>query len=224
MLPRAREAAARAVRAGPEAAEAQFALAYLKFCCEWDWPGADAGFRRALALDPHFARAHLSLGHTLSQMGRHAEALASTRRARELDPLSPLMPALSSQVAFQARDHRAAHDYARQAIVLDPEFWIGHMMRGQALEQLGEYEPALEALTTATRFSGENSKALSMRAYILAKTGRAAEARAILQTLETVSKTKYVPPYAMALINAGLAQREWPSFGSSVPTTRRICT
>jgi Flp pilus assembly protein TadD len=81
-------------------------------------------------------------------------------------------------------------------------------MRGQALEQLGEYDSALEALTTAARFSGENSKALSLRAYVLAKTGRADEARAMLRLLETVSKTKYVPPYAMALINAGLGQRE----------------
>jgi TolB-like protein/DNA-binding winged helix-turn-helix (wHTH) protein/Flp pilus assembly protein TadD len=208
VLPRARAAASRAVRAGPETAEAQLALAYLKWCCEWDWPGAEAGFRRGLALDPHSARGHLSLAHALSQMGRHSEALMLTRRARELDPLSPLMPALSSQVAFQARDYRAALDYARQAIVLDPEFWIGHMMRGQALEQLGEYERAIEALTTAARFSGENSKALAMRAYVLARTGRADDAGAMLRTLETVSKTKYVPPYAMALISAGLEQRD----------------
>lgn len=208
VLPRARDAAARAVRAGPETAEAQFALAYLKWCCDWDWPGAEAGFRRALALDPHSADGHLWLGHALSQMGRHSEALLSTRRARELDPLSAITPALSSQVAFQARDYRAGLDYAKQAIVLDPEFWIGHMMRGAALEQLGDYASALEALTTAARFSGENSKALSMRAYVLARTGRVDEAQAMLQTLEGVSKSQYVPPYAMALINAGLNDRE----------------
>jgi hypothetical protein len=69
-------------------------------------------------------------------MGRHGEALLSTRRARELDPLAAIMPALSSQVSFQARDYSAALEHARHAIVLDPEFWIGHMMRGQALEQL----------------------------------------------------------------------------------------
>jgi TolB-like protein/DNA-binding winged helix-turn-helix (wHTH) protein/Flp pilus assembly protein TadD len=208
VLARARDAAARAVRAGPDAAEAQFALAYVKWCCEWDWPGADAGFRRALALDPHSAYPHLWLGHALSQMGRHSEALLLTRRARELDPLSALMPALSSQVAFQARDYRAALDYARQAIVLDPEFWIGHMMRGQALEQLGEYEQALEALTVAARFSGQNSKALATRAYAQAKIGQRDAAGAMLRTLETVSKTRYVPPYAMALISAGLEQRD----------------
>ena len=208
VLPRARDAAARAVGTGPATAEAQYALAYLKWCCEWDWPAAEAGLRRALTLDPRSAPAHLTLGHALSQMGRHGEALLSTRRARELDPLAARMPALSSQVAFQARDYRAALDYARQAVVLDPEFWIGHMMRGQALEQLGEHESALEALTTAARFSGQNTKPLSLRAYILAKSGRADEARAMLRTLETVSKTQYVPPYAMALIHAGLQQRE----------------
>jgi Flp pilus assembly protein TadD len=115
----------------------------LKWCCEWDWPAAEAGLRRALTLDPRSAQGHLTLGHALSQMSRHGEALLWTRRARELDPLSAIMPALSSQVAFQARDYRAALDYARQAIVLDPEFWIGHMMRGQSLEQLGEHESAL---------------------------------------------------------------------------------
>src|SRR4030095_14875867 len=116
-----------------------------------------------------------------------------TRRARELDPLSARMPALSSQVAFQARDYRAALDHARQAIVLDPEFWIGHMMRGQALEQLGEYKGALEALTTAARFSGENSKALALRAYVLAKTGRADDASAMLRTSKKSPRPRNCP-------------------------------
>jgi TolB-like protein/DNA-binding winged helix-turn-helix (wHTH) protein/Flp pilus assembly protein TadD len=208
VLPRLREAAVRAVRTDPDTAEAQHALAHLKFCCDWDWPTAETGFRRALKLDPRSAISHLTLGHALSQMGRHGEALLSTRRARELDPLSAIMPALSSQVSFQAHDHSAALEHARQAIVLDPEFWIGHMMRGQALEQLGEHESALEALTTAARFSGQNSKPLSLRAYILAKLGRTDEARGMLRTLESVSQANYVPPYAMALINAGLGERE----------------
>ena len=208
VLPRFREAAVRAVRTDPDTAEAQHALAHLKFCCDWDWPTAETGFRRALKLDPRSAISHLTLGHALSQMGRHGEALLSTRRARELDPLSAIMPALSSQVSFQAHDYSAALAHARQAIVLDPEFWIGHMMRGQALEQLGEHQSALEALTTAARFSGQNSKPLSLRAYILAKLGRTDEARGMLRTLESVSQANYVPPYAMALINAGLGERE----------------
>lgn len=207
VVPRAREAAARAARAAPATPEAQFALAYLQWCCEWDWPSAEAGLRRAVALDPRFALGHLVLGHTLSQMGRHAEAQAATQLARELDPLSVFMPAISAQVAFQARAYRTALEHADHAIALDPEFWISHIMRGQALEQLGEHAAAVEALTTAARFSGGNSKALSLRAYILARMGRQDEARGMLRALEAAAQSRYVPPYATAVIHAGLGAR-----------------
>jgi hypothetical protein len=75
-------------------------------------------------------------------------------------------------------------------------------MLGQAYAQTGETDLALEALSDAARFSGGNSKAISFRGYILAKTGRVGEAREVLRTLE--SREGYVPPYAMALVHAGL--------------------
>ncbi|MGE0815764.1 MAG: hypothetical protein AB7O28_13195 [Vicinamibacterales bacterium] len=118
------------------------------------------------------------------------------------------MFALSSQVAFQGRDYQEALDHADRSVALDGEFWIGHMMRGQALERLGRIDAALEAITAAERFSGRNSKALSLRAYILARTGRAEQADAMLDALSAASDERYVPPYAMALINAGLDRRD----------------
>ena len=77
------------------------------------------------------------LGHALSQMGRHVEAQPVMRRARELDPLDAMLYAMSSLVAFQARDFPLAIEHAREAIALDPEFWIGHMALGAAHEQQG---------------------------------------------------------------------------------------
>jgi TolB-like protein/Flp pilus assembly protein TadD len=204
---RAREAAAHAVRVAPDLAEAQLSLGYVNWILDWNWPAAEAAFRRAIGLDPTSAVAHLLLGHALSQSGRHGEAHAATRRARELDPLEPMTHALSSQVAFQGRDYPGALDHARQAIVLDPEFWIGYMMLGQAYERLGEGDLALEALTNAARFSGRNSKVLSLRAYIHAK-ARANEAREVLRTLDAVSRERYVPPYALALVSAGLGEHD----------------
>jgi Flp pilus assembly protein TadD len=79
---------------------------------------------------------------------------------------------------------------------------------GQAYEQLGKPQTALEALNAAGRFSERNSKALSLRGYLLAKLGRADEARAVLRTLEEIARDRYVPPYARALIHAGLGDRE----------------
>jgi Flp pilus assembly protein TadD len=164
--------------------------------------------RRAIALDPSYAVAHRCLGHVLSQTGRQDEARSALRRARELDPLYAMNHAMSAQVAFQARDYSKAVEYARQAIVLDPEFWIGNMEAGQVYEQLGQIDLALEALTKAARFSGGNSKAISVRGHLLAKAGRTQEAREVLNALETVSRQRYVPPYAMALVHAGLGDRD----------------
>jgi TolB-like protein/DNA-binding winged helix-turn-helix (wHTH) protein/Flp pilus assembly protein TadD len=205
---RAREAAARAVAAGPDLAEPQTSLGQVEFFLDWDWPAAEAAFRRAIALDPSDALAHRYLGHVLSQTDRHDDARSEMRRARELDPLYAMNHAMSSQVAFQARDYAAAVEHARQAIVIDPEFWIGHIQSGQAYEQLGKPDLAFEAFMNAARFSGGNSKAMSFRGHLLAKQGRVNEARDVLRTLEAVSRERYVPPYAMALVYAGLGERE----------------
>src|SRR5262245_35526962 len=78
----------------PTWAEAQFALGYVNWLLDWDWPAAEARVRRAIALDPSNAAEHRVLGHILSQTGRHREAEALMRRCRELDPLEPLNHAL----------------------------------------------------------------------------------------------------------------------------------
>jgi len=208
VTPDALEATRRAVSVAPGLAEAQFAVGYANWILKWDWPAAEAALRRAIDLDRRNERAHTVLGHVLSQMGRHAEALAATRRARELDPLSALTYAMSSQVAFQARDYAAAFDHASQAIALDQQFWIGYIMRGQALEQSGQYGPALEALEIAARFSGNNSKPVGLRGYVLAKAGRREEARQVLGELEVLSRKRFVPPFAIALVHAGLGERD----------------
>jgi TolB-like protein/DNA-binding winged helix-turn-helix (wHTH) protein/Flp pilus assembly protein TadD len=204
----ARESALRAVAANPDVAEAQHALGHVNWAFEWNWPAAEAAFRRAIELDPSYSLVHLILAHLLSQTGRHAEAEPLMRRARELDPLNPLSYALSSQVAFQARDYAGALQHANRAIVLDQEFWIGHQMRGQALEELGDHDLALKALATAARLSGQNSKAISLTGYILARSGRTAEARDLLGTLEMASRQRYIPPYALALVYAGLGDAD----------------
>jgi TolB-like protein/DNA-binding winged helix-turn-helix (wHTH) protein/tetratricopeptide (TPR) repeat protein len=206
--PLARDAAAHAVRANPNLAESQVSVGYVNWLLNWDWPAAETAFRLAIRLDPGNAAAHRTLGHALSQSGRPGEAESAMRRTRELEPLEPFSYALSSQVAFQAREYHAAVEHARRAILMDSEFWIGYVQLGQAYEPTGETDLALAALTDAARFSGGNSKAISLRGYILAKTGRANEAREVLRRLEADAVERYVPPYAMALVHAGLGERE----------------
>jgi Flp pilus assembly protein TadD len=206
--PLARSAALQAVRADPTLGEAQEALGHSLWTFSWDWPAAERALRRAAALNPHSVMGHTALGHVLSQMGRHTDAEPVMRRARELDPLLAVSHALSSQVAYQARDYASAVEYARQAITIEPDLWVGHIMLGQAYLDLGRTAQALEELTTAARLSGQNSKALSFRGYLLARAGRASEARDLLRTLEAASHQRYVPPYAFALVYAGLGDAD----------------
>ena len=208
VAPRARRAAESAIGADPGLAEAQFVYGHVKWILDWDWPSAEAALRRAVDLDRSFAMAPLVLGHFLSQAGRHNEATPLMRHARELDPLSAITHALSSQVAFQARDYQEAVEQARQAVVVDPALWIGYVMLGQAYERVGATADATQALMTAERLSTGNSKALAMRGHLMGRTGRRAEALEILQTLQGTSRQRYVPPYASALVYAGLGERD----------------
>jgi DNA-binding winged helix-turn-helix (wHTH) protein/Flp pilus assembly protein TadD len=204
--PRAREAAAHAIQAEPDLAEAQTSWGLVQFWFEWDWSSAETAFRNAIAADPSYPFVHRMLGILLAHMGRHEEAQAAIRRARELDPLVAVEHGLSAQVAFVAQDYTAALQFAQQSVVVDPEFWIGMFQLGQAYVELGESELALEALNNAGRFSGGNSKVISLRGYLFAKLGRTDEALQVLSTLETIAHDRYVPPYAMAQIHLGLGQ------------------
>jgi len=204
----AREAVTQAVRSAPNLAESQISLGFLNLFLDWNWPLAEAAFRRAIELDRNLAIGHRMLGVQLSHLGRHEEAMRSMRRARELDPFYAMHHALSTLVAYHAGDYTSAIEFGRQAIVTDPEFWIGYFQIAQVYEHVGKTDLALEAISNAAKLGGGNSKTLALRGHILAKNGRADEAREQIATLETMARDRYVPPYATALILAGLDDRE----------------
>jgi len=208
LWPRSREASAHAVAGGSGLAEVQTSLGMLKFWLDWDWCAAESALRKALDLDPSYSQAQRLLGIALSHMGRNEEGQEAARRARELDPLDATHHVLSAQVAFNARDSQAAIRFAGQARSLDPHFWVAYYQLALAHEQAGENEAALDALRQAAPLCNGNSKVIGLRGYVLAKLGRGGEAREVLNTLEEVSRERYVPPYATALIHAGLGERD----------------
>jgi DNA-binding winged helix-turn-helix (wHTH) protein/Flp pilus assembly protein TadD len=204
LWPLGHDAAAHALDAEPNLAEALTSMGFVKFWLDWDWTAAVAAFEQAILLDPNYSVAYRFLGIVLSHLGRHEEARPASRRCRELDPLYAVNHALSAQVAFAARDFASATAFARHAIVVDSVFWIGHLQLAQACEQTGNSAAAFAALDDAVRLSGGNSKALALRGYLYAKLGKVDQAHHVLNTLEARARERFVPPYATALIHAGL--------------------
>jgi len=207
ITPAAQDALQRALEFSPDLAETQLALGSFHFFLDRDLPSAEAAVRQSVALDPNSAMSHMFLGIVLSRQDKHVEARAMLRRARELDPLFPLMFANSAVVALQAGEPQAALEFATQAVAINPEFWVGYLHLGNAQLALGDYDAAIEAFSDAEKFSGGNSaRAASLRAYALARLGRKAEARDLLAELMLRSANRHVPGYNIAVAYAGLGE------------------
>ena len=91
-MPKARDAALRAIALDENLPEAHTALALVVQNYDFDWPTAEKEFRRAIALNPNYATAHHWYAEHLSLRGRFEEALRESQRARELDPCPSLLP------------------------------------------------------------------------------------------------------------------------------------
>jgi TolB-like protein len=202
VLEYARAAAVQAMANGNDVPEAYTSLATVQFLFDWDWKTAETNLRRAVVRDPSSVHAYWMLGHTLSHQGQHAEAMAAARRVRELDPHSALSHSMCSQIAFSARE--AAVGYAQESLLAEPDYWVAYFRLGQAYQQMGRNEPALKALADASRLSNGNSKPVSVAACTQARIGCHNEALVALAGLQQRSQEHYVPPYALALIYAGL--------------------
>lgn len=200
----ARTAAEKAITKGKDVPEAFTSLATVQFLFNWDFKSAEKNLRHAVDLDPSSIHAYWMLGHTLSHQGQHAEAMAAARRVRELDPYSALSHSMCSQIAFSARNMEAAVGYAKEALLAEPDYWVAYFQLGQAYQQMGRVEPALTALADASRLSNGNSKPVSLEAYTQARIGHDSEALGALTRLLHRSREQYVPPYASALVYAGL--------------------
>ena len=141
---RARDAAAHAVSSGPDIAESRTSQGMVHYWLDWNWPGAGSGLQKGTRSGSNNAHACCMLGVLLGTAGRHTEAGAAMRRARELDPLQPMHHALSAHIALLARDYSAGLEFARHdgrgTGVLD---W--NLQLAWAHERLGNMELALEA-------------------------------------------------------------------------------
>jgi TolB-like protein/Flp pilus assembly protein TadD len=207
MVP-ARNALAEATRSDPSLAETHTAAGFVQFWLEWDYVRAEESFRRAVRLDPSDSAAHRTLAVMLAYQHRGEEAEAASRTACELDPLNAANFSLAAQVAFFARKWPEAAALARRAIQVDPTMWVGHLQLAQALERLGQYDEALQALQRAGPLSANNSKIAALQGYIYGVAGRTAAARQVLDELAQRRLHRFVPPYADSLVSLGSGDLE----------------
>jgi tetratricopeptide (TPR) repeat protein len=208
MWPLARNAALEALRLNGNLSEAQAAAGMVDFWLEWNWDRAAQRLRRAIQLNANNAAAHRVYAHLLSNSGRPNEALVEIAIARKLDPFSPIIHTMTGQFLYFAGRHDEATSALQKAFAIDPDFWIAHSFMGQIHESGGRSAAAIESVDKAFEFSGGNTSALSVKGYVLARSGKQSEAERIVSGLIQTGQHRYVPPYNIALVYAGLGKRD----------------
>ena len=206
-LPKAKAAAQKAIDIDDTLADAHAELGFIIFWYDWDWNAAENQFKRALEFDSNDGDTHLFYAHLLSNIGRHAEALAEVRRARELEPLNLRTSALEGQFLIHAGRTDEALASLQRIIALEPNFAFGHFFASSAYIEKGMFPEAIAEARKAIELNGANSQTTGFLGYALAKSGKTAEARAELEGLLKRSTERYVPPYHIALIYNGLGER-----------------
>jgi TolB-like protein/DNA-binding winged helix-turn-helix (wHTH) protein/Tfp pilus assembly protein PilF len=208
VIPRAKAAVARALEIDDSLAEAHATLGFIKFRFDWDFAGAGGEFRRAIELDPNYAIAHQWYAFYLLATDRAPEAPAELRRARELDPLSLNVGSGFGSYFYFTRRYDEAIDQLRKTLEMDPAFGEARWTLGLAYEQKGMTEQALKEFRDLLSISDGNTGVNASVGHLYAVTGRSAEARGMLLRLQEMSKRRYVPPYDVAVIYAGLGEEE----------------
>lgn len=204
--PKARAAALKAIALDEGLAEAHNSLAYVMLNYDWDWDGAEAEFMQSLLLNPGYAHAHHWYAHLLLSSGRTPEALAESYRAVELDPLSSIMNLHLGWHYLYSQEYDRALDQLAKTLELDPNYGLAYWYRGLVYEQQGKYDEALQELSHAKDLLKTNLTLDADRARIYAAWGDRSNADRTIAKLSRVSSRRYVNPYQIALIYAGLQQ------------------
>jgi len=209
ILPKAKEAAQKALEIDDTLAEAHAELGFIIFWYDWDWSAAEYQFKRALELDPNSADTHLFYAHLLSNMARHSEALEEVKRARELDPLNLRTNALEGQFLIHAGRTDEALARLQKTFEMAPIYYFAHFFASSAYIEKGMFPEAIAEAQKAREFSGPtNSHPLGFLGYALAKSGKQAEARTLLADLLKSSSERYVSGYNIALVCNGRGNRD----------------
>lgn len=189
-LAQAKVHATAALTLDPGLAEAHAALAKVQHSLDWDWARAEESFLKAIDLSPGYATAHQWYSVFLLTVGRVDAGIDEAERARELDPLSPVINLhLAYSLSYADRLDEAEQGIDR-ALELDPRYANAHYLRGWVLLRRGDAAASRAAFRTAIDLAGHNPREyLAGLAAAEVAAGRAAEAGRILGDLEATRTT-----------------------------------
>jgi len=203
---KAKAAALKALQLDDKLAEAHNALAMVLFLY-LDIASSIPEFQRAIALNPNYATAHHWYGfNPLATLGRFDEAIAESKRAVELDPLSPVINSDLGSNLMVARRYDEAIAQLRKTLEIDPTFSLAHGALGEALQFKGDLPGAIAEYTKAQEL-GADPRIRVLMAAAKAQSGDKDAAVRMLAELEEASRNREIPGAQRAVLYTSLGNR-----------------
>jgi DNA-binding winged helix-turn-helix (wHTH) protein/Tfp pilus assembly protein PilF len=204
-MPKAKEAAQRALALDDKLADAHTSLAYIKLTYDWDWVGAETEFKRALALNPSDANTHHWYSHELLALGRIQESHEQSEQALALEPTDRVMNEHMAWHHLMAREYDRSIPQALKAIEIDPNFVQAHRVLGLSYLYTGEFAKACEEFKKGVDLSHGDPVAQAYLARCYALSHRSGEAHQILNSLIKDSQERYISSAEIGAVFAALA-------------------
>ncbi len=202
-FPKARAAAMKALELDDTLAEAHVSLGNVKAYYDFDWHAAESELQKAIELKQNYANAHYFYALTcFAPVGKLPEAIAETKKALELDPLSLIINTNLGRLYVFAGQYDQAMEQFRKTIDIEPDFWVSHarlgdlyMVRGMYKEGIAEYQ----TLDDNEAFLG----------YGYAVSGNREEALRMVQKLiDMRAKGEHKSAYSIASIYGALGMKD----------------
>ena len=204
----AARAAEQALSIDGTSAAAYVELALAKFGGDWDWDGSEDAFRRAIALDPTSALAHVHYSWLLMMLRREDGAYAEAEKGHELAPLSKLVATARAQTLCLGGRYAEAIDICTSCLELDPEYVFAVHLRGLCYLATNDRDGAVADLERAAALSKRMPYYLGLLGRCYGQFGMRDEALRLIEELDVQARDAYVPPQSYVFIQAGLGERE----------------
>ncbi len=175
---------------------------------DWDWESADKAFKRAIELSPNYPTAHQWYSEFLTSQQRFKEAMAETQRAKELDPLSPIIGVELARSYSFAGDHEKCIQLCLEILELAPDFYPAHISILWSYVAKGMNKEAFEESVKISTLLGASSDEIARMKSYYVQSGMKGLDLWRIEVFKRNSKTRYVDPILFAQTYYRIGEKE----------------
>jgi eukaryotic-like serine/threonine-protein kinase len=207
MMPLAKAAAMKALALDDSVANAHAALGWIKWKYDWDFPGAEREFQRAIELDREHTEGLAMYADFLDSMKRTDEALDLHRQAIETDPMNLVYSSSLGEGLYAAHRFDEAIAQFKKTLAMDGSFDSAHYVLAFAYDRKGmQAEAIAEWQKAMTEYGDARTAALLGDTY--ARSGYAAALRAWADDGAQNASHGFVSPFSLAMTYGMLGDKD----------------